>query len=107
MYLVTCYSQFLGKTLATLSFLSRKPQDKAIELAFMITNAPEECLSEAMRRWQTSLFRRYKFKGPCVTVGDIVLTEHLESRSKKAFRCEPMGWKQVSIYEVLDLPNLS
>ena len=80
-----------------LDFLSNEPWEKAAELAFELTNAPDECLSEAKKRMRNSIFKRYVFKGPSLSVGDIVRVTNCDTFQTKFLRCEPSGWAFISI----------
>lgn len=80
-----------------LRFLSNETWEKAAELAFELTNAPGECLSEVKKRMQKSLFRRCVFKGPALSVGDIVRVTDCDTFQTKFLRCEPCGWAFISM----------
>jgi len=80
-----------------LNFLSKKSLEDCADLAFFITNAPEECLSEAQRRWTRFLFRRHAYRGPSLSVGDIVRVTCCDNGYTRTLRCEPSGWSYVTI----------
>ena len=80
-----------------LNFLYKKSPEDCAELAFVVTNAPEECLSEAQRRWSRSLFRRHAYRGPSLSVGDIVRVTCCDTGLTEILRCEPSGWSHVRI----------
>jgi hypothetical protein len=80
-----------------LNFLYKKSAEDCADLAFFITNAPEECLPEKQKRWARSLFRRHAYKGPSLSVGDIVRVTDCDTGYTKTLRCEPSGWSHVRV----------
>lgn len=75
-----------------LSYPSELEGEKAAEEAFHLTNAPEEYLEEA----QKDLLKILDFKGPSLSVGDIVRVESVVRGSKKPeyFLCKSIGWEK-------------
>jgi hypothetical protein len=78
-------------TVRDLKFLTKKQGQDAAELAFIVTNAPEEALSPAMQRWQRRVFRR--FRGPSVSTGDSVDVVPRDGLGE-SFLCLPVGWER-------------
>lgn len=86
-----------------LSFLSRLGGEQAAELAYHITNAPEECLTRAQQRWQRRLFNRCGFTGPSLSVGDVVrVVDTINPRYTNNYICQSSGWAKITFQEVID-----
>lgn len=66
--------------------------EKAAEEAFHLTNAPEECLSEEHK----NLLSKQNFKGPCLSVGDVVRVEPVLRGYCLAnyYLCKSFGWEK-------------
>ena len=80
-------------TVRDLKVLTKKQGQDAAELAFIVTNAPEEALSPAMQRWQRRVFRR--FRGPSVSTGDSVDVVPRDGVDLGAsFLCLSVGWER-------------
>ena len=68
------------------------PQDgvEAAELAFHITNAPEECLDDDCR----GIAESYRAKGlRSMSIGDVAKV------GSKYYLCEPCGWSEIEILD--------
>lgn len=68
--------------------------EAAAELAFHLTNAPEECLKED----QVNLLKELQFKGPSLSVGDIVRVapylQNCNSALPEYYMCKSFGWEK-------------
>lgn len=76
-----------------LNYKSNFIGEKAAEEAFELTNAPKEYLSEEAQKFQESL----KYKGPSLSVGDIVRIEPTIRDGKnfpEYFMCKSFGWEK-------------
>ena len=74
-------------------YTSKLSGEKAAEEAFHLTNASEEHLTEAQR----GLLKFLEFKGPSLSVGDIVRVEEypkLHSGPAEYYLCKPYGWEK-------------
>jgi hypothetical protein len=67
-----------------------KPLEYLAEKMFHLTNAPVECLSEED---QAILGQKEAYKGPALSVGDVVAVESGD-RLHKRFLCLPSGWEE-------------
>lgn len=78
-----------------LSYKSALLGEEAAEEAFHITNAPEEVLTDE----QKSLLKDLNFKGPSLSVGDVVRVEpYIKKHSTPAeyYMCKSFGWEKYS-----------
>jgi hypothetical protein len=76
-----------------LSYVSNLTGEAAAEEAFHITNAPEECLTEA----QQEMLKLLDYKGPSLSVGDIVRVEQYpkqHSTPAEYYLCKSYGWEK-------------
>jgi hypothetical protein len=77
-----------------ISFDCEEKGEAAAELAFHLSNAPEECLEEDQKR----LLKRLEFKGPSLSVGDIVrVAPYLQNSNSKLpvyYLCKSVGWEK-------------
>lgn len=76
-----------------LSYHSSKEGEQAAEEAFELTNAPEDYLTPE----QLDLLKSLKFKGPSLSVGDIVRVEpYIRQHSTPAeyYLCKSFGWEK-------------
>ncbi len=76
-----------------LTFDSLQEGEKAAEEAFHLTNAPIECLEEN----QKELLETLQFKGPSLSVGDVVRVEpYLKQHSTPCeyYLCRSFGWEK-------------
>lgn len=66
--------------------------EEAAEEAFHLTNAPEECLSEEHK----GLLSEHRFKGPSLSVGDVVRVESVLRGYCLAdyYLCKSSGWEK-------------
>ena len=65
--------------------------EKAAEEAFHLTNAPEECLEDD----QKELLKSLNFKGPSLSVGDVVRVEPIVRTSlPEYYICKSFGWER-------------
>ena len=74
-------------------YTSNLSGEKAAEEAFHLTNAPEECLTEA----QIGLLKFLEFKGPSLSVGDVVRVEQYpkaHSTPSEYYLCKSFGWEK-------------
>lgn len=75
-----------------LTYFSKLKGEEAAEEAFHITNAPEELLNEE----QQTLLKMMDFKGPSLSVGDVVrIDPYVKKRSTGAqyYLCKSVGWE--------------
>lgn len=90
-----------------LSYQSFQDGENAAEEAFHLTNAPEECLEES----QIALLKSLDFKGPSLSVGDIVKVEPFVrgfgSKQPQYFLCKPYGWEKYEKDPIQLLKHLS
>ena len=64
---------------------------EAAEEAFVLTNAPEEVLTEE----QKDILAEQNFKGPSLSVGDVVRVESVVTRRMpQYFICKSFGWEE-------------
>lgn len=83
---------FLNRT-EGMSYLTKKDGKKAAEEAFHLTNAPDECLTAK----QKTLLRSLDFKGPSLSVGDIVkVTDVVKKKESVYYMCKSFGWEKFS-----------
>ena len=74
-----------------LTYKSSLGGEEAAEEAFHLTNAPEDCLEEDQKR----LLERLEFKGPSLSVGDIVRVEPIVRTSlPEYYLCKSFGWEK-------------
>ena len=77
-----------------ISFDCEETGEKAAELAFHLTNAPEEILEEDQKR----LLKRLEFQGPSLSVGDIVRVapylQNANSALPEYYLCKSFGWEK-------------
>lgn len=65
--------------------------EKAAEEAFHITNAPDECLTDE----QKAIIKINDFKGPSLSVGDIVRVKTSEQgKLPSYYLCKSFGWEK-------------
>jgi hypothetical protein len=67
--------------------------ERAAEEAFHLTNAPDECLSDDQRELLASL----DFKGPSLSVGDVVRVAPYINKDKELpeyYLCKSYGWEK-------------
>jgi len=70
-------------------YYSNLYEEAAAEEAFVITNAPDECLT------QEQLQMREGYKGPCVSVGDMIEVVSDEGTTDR-YICDHSGWVHVA-----------
>ena len=78
-----------------LSYDSQLSGEEAAEEAFHLTNAPEDYLEEDQKR----LLQRLEFKGPSLSVGDVVRVDsYIKKHSTPAsyYICKSFGWEKFS-----------
>jgi len=76
-----------------ISYASPLEGEQAAEEAFHLTNAPLECLDER----QQDLLGELNFKGPSLSVGDVVRVEsYIKQHSTPAeyYICKSFGWEK-------------
>ena len=77
-----------------ITFHSELKGEKAAEEAFHLTNAPEEILSES----QQDILKELDFKGPSLSVGDIVRVapylQNAKSKLPEYYLCKSFGWEK-------------
>ena len=77
-----------------ISLVCEETGEKAAELAFHLTNAPEEYLNED----QKTFLKMIDFKGPSLSVGDIVRVAPYLQNSNSAlpeyYLCKSFGWEK-------------
>jgi len=76
--------------------------EAAAEECFHLTNAPEECLTDE----QKELLKEQNFKGPSLSVGDIVRVEPF-TRPSEYFLCKSFGWEKYEGDVIELIKNLS
>jgi hypothetical protein len=67
--------------------------EQAAEEAFHLTNAPEDCLTAE----QKELLKTLNFKGPSLSVGDIVRVDQYpkpHSTPAEYYLCKSFGWEK-------------
>jgi len=74
------------------SYKSKHAGEEAAEEAFHLTNAPDECLEED----QKQLLKEQNFKGPSLSVGDVVRVEPVVRGFKlpEYYLCKSFGWEK-------------
>jgi len=74
------------------SYQSKLKGEEAAEEAFHLTNAPEDCLEEDHKE----ILKEHQFKGPSLSVGDVVRVEPIVKRSKmpEYYLCKSFGWER-------------
>ena len=77
-----------------ISLVCEEVGEKAAELAFHLTNAPEEYLNED----QKTFLKMIDFNGPSLSVGDIVRVAPYLQNSNSAlpeyYLCKSFGWEK-------------
>lgn len=76
-----------------ITFDSLQEGEKAAEEAFHLTNAPLECLEDE----QKELLEKLQFKGPSLSVGDVVCIEpYVKKHSTPCeyYLCQSFGWEK-------------
>ena len=74
-----------------ISYKSALTGKEAAEEVFHLTNAPEEMLDEN----QKNLLKKLNFKGPSLSVGDIVRVEPIVRTSlPEYYLCKSVGWEK-------------
>lgn len=76
-----------------ISYTSELEGEAAAEEAFHLTNAPEDYLEEG----QKALLKSLEFKGPSLSVGDIVRIEQYpkqHSTPAEYYLCKSFGWEK-------------
>lgn len=76
--------------------------EAAAEECFHITNAPEECLTDN----QKEILTEADFKGPALSVGDIVKVQPL-TKPNEYFLCKSYGWEKYEGDVIELIKNLS
>ena len=72
-------------------FTTSKKGTKAAQEAFVITNAPEEILTKS----QKQILKENNFKGPSLSVGDIVrISSKLTQDLPEYYLCKSHGWEK-------------
>ena len=72
-------------------FYTSKKGTKAAEEAFVITNAPEEVLTKS----QKQILKENNFKGPSLSVGDVVrISSKLDRDLPEYYLCKSFGWEK-------------
>lgn len=76
-----------------LTYTTELEGEAAAEEAFHLTNAPEECLTKDQR----NLLAQINFKGPSLSVGNIVKVENVVTRKMPSYYlCKSVGWEKYS-----------
>jgi hypothetical protein len=75
-----------------LMYVTEQEGEKAAEEAFELTNAPQDYLSEQHQE----LLKALDFKGPSLSVGDIVRVEPIVRGSSlpEYYLCKSFGWEK-------------
>jgi hypothetical protein len=74
-----------------MSYRSTLKGEKAAEEAFHLTNAPEECLTKK----QIAFLKEQNFKGPSLSVGDVVrVTDIIDYSKSDYFVCKSFSWEK-------------
>ena len=75
-----------------ISYRSKLIGENAAEEAFHLTNAPEDCLEDEHKE----IIKEQQFKGPSMSVGDIVRVEPVVKGSKmpEYYLCKSFGWEK-------------
>lgn len=90
---VKCREEWYAERALGLSYVSDLKGEAAAEEAFHLTNAPTECLTES----QQEMLRILDFKGPSLSVGDIVRVEDYpkkHSTPAEYYLCKSFGWEK-------------
>jgi hypothetical protein len=90
---VNCREEWYAERALGLSYVSDLKGEAAAEEAFHLTNAPTECLTES----QKEMLRIHDFRGPSLSVGDIVrIEEYPKKHSTPAeyYLCKSFGWEK-------------
>jgi hypothetical protein len=85
-----------------LTYLSHKEGEKAAEEAFELTNAPADYLSEEHQE----LLKSLDFKGPSLSVGDVVRVEPYINSGKQLpeyYLCKSYGWEKYDKNDLIPL----
>jgi hypothetical protein len=85
-----------------LSYSTALEGEEAAEECFHITNAPEECLTDE----QKEILQEQNFKGPSLSVGDIVKVQPL-TKPNEYFLCKSVGWEKYDGDVIELIKNLS
>jgi hypothetical protein len=74
------------------SYQSKLKGEEAAEEAFHLTNAPEDCLEDNHKE----ILAEQQFKGPSLSVGDVVRVEPIVKGSKmpEYYLCKSFGWER-------------
>lgn len=74
------------------SYQSKFTGEEAAEEAFHLTNAPDDCLDDE----QKEIIKEQQFKGPSMSVGDVVRVEPIVKGSKMPdyYLCKSFGWEK-------------
>jgi hypothetical protein len=82
---------WLVERLEGISYKSDLCGEAAAEQAFHLTNAPENCLNDE----EKILFKSLNFKGPSLSVGDVVRVEPIVRTSlPEYYLCKSFGWEK-------------
>ena len=74
-----------------MSYASSLVGEEAAEEAFHITNAPDECLTDS----QKQLLKEQNFKGPSLSVGDVVkVGPIIREVLPEYYMCKSFGWEK-------------
>lgn len=74
-----------------MTYVSKLKGEEAAEEAFHLTNAPDECLEEE----QKALLKQLDFRGPCLSVGDIVrVAPAVHTGVSDYYICKSFGWEK-------------
>jgi hypothetical protein len=83
--------EWLVERVEGVSYKSSLTGEAAAEMAFHLTNAPEEMLDED----QKILLEELNFKGPSLSVGDVVRVEPIVRTSlPEYYLCKSTGWEK-------------
>ena len=85
--------EWFAERVLGLSYVSKLKGEAAAEEAFHLTNAPTECLTEA----QQEMLGLLDFKGPSLSVGDVVRVEAYpkqHSTPAEYYLCKSYGWEK-------------
>ena len=84
-----------------MTYISSFEGEAAAEECYHLTNAPSELLSEE----QQSILNEQHFKGPSLSVGDIVRVQPLTNHNQY-FLCKSFGWEKYEGNVIELLKNL-
>lgn len=74
-----------------LQFKTNSAGEQAAEEAFVLTNAPEEMLTEEQKKF----LKEEQYTGPSLSVGDVVRVESVVTRKLPSyFLCKSIGWEE-------------